>query len=155
MPYRQGVIGYILNNKGELLLIQNNVYKENQWRQPGGGIEKGENEIEAVLREIKEELGISSTNLEVAGVSSILNVYEFPDEVLEYNVAQNRIFRGQQQKQVLLKLKSTPKIISDSKEIRKYAYVPLEKLADYLVFPQQFEKTIKVLEEFRKNGWME
>ncbi len=46
---------------------------------PGGMIEKGENEVEAALREVEEELGIGSDRIEVLG-------YLTPREVVAYRI---------------------------------------------------------------------
>lgn len=49
----------IKDEEGRILLIHRNA-KRVQWEIPGGKIEEGETEEQAVLREIEEELGVSS-----------------------------------------------------------------------------------------------
>lgn len=56
------VVGVITNDKGEVLLCKRNepelVFAHGKWEFPGGGIEFGEDPIEAVKREVKEETGV-------------------------------------------------------------------------------------------------
>lgn len=49
----------IKNEKGEILIAQKSKGKfKNKWEFVGGKVEKGENHEDALVREIKEELGI-------------------------------------------------------------------------------------------------
>lgn len=153
-PYRQGVIAFILNVNGELLLVQHAKYKDNEWRQPGGGIEIGESEMEAAFREVDEELGIKNTDLELLGVSKEVNQYDFPQNILEENVAKGRNFRGQEQRQVLFRLAGEPVIKTDEHEIKRYTFVAISELDQYLVFPNQYDKTMLAINDFRQKGWI-
>ena len=48
------------NEKGEILLVKRKIPpKEGFWDLPGGFVEVGESAEEAIVREVKEELGIS------------------------------------------------------------------------------------------------
>jgi len=57
-----GVLGLIVNKKGEVLFTQRNEPKYKKWHKfwqiPGGGIEFGETPEEALMREMKEEVGV-------------------------------------------------------------------------------------------------
>jgi mutator protein MutT len=56
-----GVGAMIFNNAGELLLMQRGQQAKNErgcWEIPGGTVEFGETMAQAVVREIKEELGV-------------------------------------------------------------------------------------------------
>ena len=52
--------GVIVNRAGEILLVQQH---NNSWSLPKGGINEGESEYEAALREIKEETGLTALTL--------------------------------------------------------------------------------------------
>ena len=58
----------ILIQKGKVLLGLRQ--KQDYWEFPGGSLEKGEQAESAVKRELKEELGIFVTELEIAGALS-------------------------------------------------------------------------------------
>lgn len=40
LPYRQSTSAVILNKSEQILIVQKNSYKDNEWDIPGGGIEK-------------------------------------------------------------------------------------------------------------------
>lgn len=49
--------GIVTNERGELLLVRD--FIGSAWTLPGGGIERGETPLRAVVREVYEETGIS------------------------------------------------------------------------------------------------
>ena len=67
MLYEVISVGLLIQNRKVLLGLRK---KENYWEFPGGGLEKGEQAEIAVKRELREELSISVTELEIAGVLS-------------------------------------------------------------------------------------
>ena len=54
LPYRKNVSAIVFKDS-EFLIVQNLGYKKNEWKFPSGGVEKGETEEQALLRELKEE----------------------------------------------------------------------------------------------------
>lgn len=62
--YPEPVVGmYILNNKSDLFLFKSPKWN-GKWVVPGGHIEWGETAQEAVIRETKEETGLSVSDIE-------------------------------------------------------------------------------------------
>lgn len=59
--------GVVENDKGEILLVKTH---HGGWVFPGGQVEVGENLIDAVIREIKEESGINVTVRKLFAISS-------------------------------------------------------------------------------------
>jgi 8-oxo-dGTP diphosphatase len=59
---RVRVAALIRNESGEILLIKQRKKKKDYWLLPGGGIEFGESAIDALGRELKEELNIEIEN---------------------------------------------------------------------------------------------
>ena len=83
----------LIERDGEYLMIkEGKEYVKGTWNIPGGGVEDGENPVEAVKREIKEETGlevenvnglIGSFNSKSAKDGHPVNVYLFSCEVEE------------------------------------------------------------------------
>ncbi|MDE1874149.1 MAG: NUDIX domain-containing protein [Candidatus Micrarchaeota archaeon] len=62
--YPEAIVGTLITNKkGEVLLIKSHKWKDNEYRIPGGHVEYGEKLINAVKREVKEETGLTVTNV--------------------------------------------------------------------------------------------
>jgi 8-oxo-dGTP diphosphatase len=56
-PPRRGAAAVIFDADGQVLLVKEN-YDRRRWSLPGGALEPGESEEEAVIREAAEETGI-------------------------------------------------------------------------------------------------
>ena len=68
--------GIVENEKGEILLVK--TYHRG-WDYPGGQVEVGENLIDALCREIKEESGIDVVVTHMVGVYSNTCTYKWRD----------------------------------------------------------------------------
>lgn len=149
MVFRSKVSGVILNSIDQVLLVQINEYKENEWNVPGGGVEEGESDEEALLRELSEELGTEKFNILLK--SSIINRYDFPDELIEKIISEGKNYRGQEQVQFVVRfLGNDSDIHIQTEEIRKYKWVSQNNLDEYLLFPNQLENIKSVLREYQK-----
>ncbi|WP_053367963.1 NUDIX hydrolase [Bacillus sp. FJAT-27245] len=72
--------GIVENEQGEILLVKTH----NQgWVFPGGQVEIGENLIDAVIREVKEESGIDIEVSHLIGVYSNTAIYKWYDGVTD------------------------------------------------------------------------
>lgn len=148
LPYRRGVIGIIRNKKDKFLIVQMVGYNENEWRFPGGGIENGETPEEAIMRELKEELG--TDNFILVKRSSILNRYDWSDEVIKMQYKKRgEYYRGQEQIQFLLEfLGCDSEIKFNANELKQIKWVGKDDLNKYFSFRGQYEMTMKVFQEF-------
>lgn len=148
LNYRKGTVAFILNNNNEILLVQKNVFKENEWDGAGGGVDEGESADEAILRELREELG--SDKFVILKRSRKVDQYLWPKEIIEKRFLElGKTFKGQKRKQFLVKFLGTDSEIKIQKEeLRKYKWVKIGELKNYLVFPGYFERIEMVLKEF-------
>lgn len=71
------------------------------WQMPQGGIDEGEDPVEAGLRELEEETGVPKTLVTVEAVTSDWVTYDLPAELV--GKLWNGRFRGQKQKWLLLR----------------------------------------------------
>ena len=86
------VAGVIMNDKGEVLL-QNHV-KNNAWTLPGGKLDDGEVEREAIVRELFEELGILAYKYRIIEIADKENI-EYPygsGNFVDFNIHIYRIY---------------------------------------------------------------
>ncbi len=66
--------GFVTNENDEVLLVKTR--RDGHWVFPGGQIEVGENLIDGVIREVKEESGMDVTVSHLVGVFSNTATYE-------------------------------------------------------------------------------
>ncbi len=152
LPYREGVIGYIFDNKKRFLIVQMKSYKDNEWRLPGGGTD-GEDPLNAISREISEELGIDF-EVKIIGVASNKTCFDWPDKLIQEHIDQKKtVYRGQKQTQVLMKYLGG-QINLDPNEIKQYKWVYEYELPQFLIFVGQMAQTIEALNEFKEMKWI-
>ncbi len=146
--YRQSTSAVILNKNEQMLIVQKNSFKNNEWDIPGGGIEDGEKPELAIIRELSEELG--NSKFEVIKVSRLKDSYEWPDEYINQRIKNNKpIFRGQERIQFLVRFTGEEgEIKIQEEEIRVAKWVFLNELSSFLIFPNQMEKMKNLLKEF-------
>lgn len=72
--------GIVENEKGDILLVKT---EHGGWVYPGGQIEVGENLIDGLMREIKEESGIDVEVAQLIGVYSNTGMYKWYDGITD------------------------------------------------------------------------
>lgn len=132
----RGVAIIIENSEGEFLLHlrdENAPHMKNQWCLLGGGIESGENEFQAAIREIEEEIGIkiNSENLKF-----------FKKIILADGKSESYIFHA------ILDLKTDQISIGEGKEFRFFNKNELLQLVKKLDYSNSF---LKVLLDYINN----
>ncbi|MFM2478050.1 8-oxo-dGTP diphosphatase MutT [Celerinatantimonas sp. MCCC 1A17872] len=112
------VVGVIIRN--DEILIAKRSAKQHQgglWEFPGGKVESGEGEVEALARELNEELGIE-INPEACQKRQQIH-HQYPDKAVNLNIYWVNDFSGTEQ----------------GKEGQPLKWVAKEQLADY-PFPE-------------------
>ncbi len=68
-----GVVGAIIERDGKILLVKEAKKEKDagKWNHPAGWIEIGENPIESVKREVKEEAGLEFVPTHILGIYSL------------------------------------------------------------------------------------
>ena len=95
--YRLNVAAIIVRHDGYVLICRRSDYPES-WQFPQGGLDKGEDPVEAVRREVGEEIALPPTAYEIVNSKGPYR-YDFPEGV------DRRGFHGQEQTYFLCRLK--------------------------------------------------
>lgn len=88
--YRPNVAAILRNPLGEILIAER-LRNPDAWQFPQGGVDEGENEEQAMLRELHEEIGVTPNLVRVVQKRDGYR-YAFPEARLKYG-----IYGGQEQ----------------------------------------------------------
>ncbi len=150
--YRPNVAAIIVSPKypfkSEIFVASRNDIKDS-WQFPQGGIDKGEAPKEALLRELKEEIG--TNDIEIVAEYPKWVSYDFPNIIAKKMYP----FDGQIQKYFLVRLKEGAKINLKTKhpEFDDYKFIKYKDVFNYIIY---FKRPIykEVLNYFRKEGYL-
>ena len=96
-------VGIILANSDNKLMLGGRVGARG-WQFPQGGMEQGEEPIEAMFRELHEEVGLVEADVEVLDVTSDWLRYKLPDKFIRRH--SKPLCIGQKQRWFMLRLTS-------------------------------------------------
>ena len=99
LPLRIGVGIVVLNKENKVFVAKRIDNPKNFWQMPQGGVDKGENFLNAAYRELEEETSIKNVKLikEIDGTM----IYELPDHLL--GIIWRGKYKGQKQKWFLMR----------------------------------------------------
>ena len=99
LPLRIGVGAIVLNSENKIFVGKRADNPVDKWQMPQGGVDKGENFISAMRRELKEETSIQ--NIKILKQIDQWFEYELPKNLL--GIIWKGKFRGQKQKWFIVK----------------------------------------------------
>ena len=139
-----GVRVVITNEEGKILMVRQHHEGRDIWMGPGGGIEEGENSIEAAVREAKEETGL---DIEVTGVAWHIEEVS-PERGQRFvNYMLGQIVGGE------LALGSDPEFDQQHQVLREVRFMSKEEIGQQEhVFPKFFNEEIWGILGEEKNG---
>ncbi len=94
LPLRTGVGIIVLNSQNKVFVGKRKDNPGDKWQMPQGGVDKGENYITAMKRELLEETGIK--NIEIIKEIEKIYQYELPQNLV--GIIWKGKYRGQKQK---------------------------------------------------------
>ena len=138
LPFRIGVGIIILNNKNQVFVGKRKDNPGNNWQMPQGGIDKGEDFISAMKRELMEETSIK--NIKILKELEHLYQYDLPKNLV--GIIWKGKFRGQKQKWFITRFlgKDTEiNLKTKHPEFIEWKWIEPEKLPEVIVY---FKKEI-------------
>jgi|TARA_B100001741_G_scaffold260888_1_gene224779 putative (di)nucleoside polyphosphate hydrolase len=144
LPLRKGV-GIVLLNQNNQIFVAKRIDNPNDfWQMPQGGIDIGENPLQAAYRELKEETSIESVKL----IKEINNeiTYLLPNNLL--GIIWRGKYKGQTQKWFIMRFLGEDKEINletNHPEFLDWKWINLENITDKVVYFK-----LHVYEEIKK-----
>ena len=148
LPLRTGVGIAVLNKKNQVFLAKRIDNPKNFWQMPQGGVDSGEEFLEAAIRELEEETSIKTVSLvkEIDG----LTTYLLPNHLV--GIIWKGRYKGQKQKWFVVRFDGDEKEININTkhpEFLDWKWVNIENLTDEIVdFKIHVYK--KIQEELKK-----
>lgn len=141
-------VGIIIANEAGKIFWGRRV-GQHAWQFPQGGVVQNETAIEAMYREMKEEVGLEEEDVEVLGVTKHWLKYRLPKQYLRQG--NKPLVIGQKQKWFLLRLKSPEQKIrldlSDTPEFDSWRWVDISLPAEQVIYfkRQVYRQALKEL----------
>ena len=148
LPMRTGVGVIILNNKNQVFVGKRKDNPIDKWQMPQGGVDKGEDFLEAMKRELSEETSIKTIEI-LAELDGFFD-YELPSELI--GIIWKGKFRGQKQKWFIVKFLGDEREINlntKNPEFVEWKWIDPNFLPEVIV---DFKKNLylKLLKEIKK-----
>jgi len=148
LPYRPCVGIMLTNPRGQVFVGQRKDNDTDAWQMPQGGVDKGENTLDAAYRELWEETGVTKNLVTLEAESHCLIPYDLPHHLVP-KLWKGR-YRGQEQKWFLFRFHGADTDIdieTEHPEFSKWKWMPKADLVDSIV-PFKREVYQKVMDEF-------
>ena len=132
LPLRIGVGAIVLNNKNKIFVGKRADNPVDKWQMPQGGVDKGENLITAMKRELMEETSIQ--NIKVLKKIDKWFEYELPKDLL--GIIWKGKFRGQKQKWFIVRFignESEINLKTKHPEFIEWKWIDYNLLTDVIV----------------------
>ena len=132
LPLRSGVGIIVLNKVDKVFIAKRIDNPKNFWQMPQGGVDEGEDFLQAAYRELEEETSIKNVKLikELDGTIT----YELPDRLL--GIIWKGRYRGQKQKWFLMRFTGDEQEINintENPEFLDWKWVTLNQITELVV----------------------
>lgn len=134
LPYRPCVGIMLINAQGHIFVGQRIDNTAEAWQMPQGGIDEGEQPLDAALRELQEETGVTADQVRQIAASEGWLSYDLPEALIPKLWGGK--YRGQQQKWYLFELLAGDDAINintGEPEFRAWRWVTLQQLPTLIV----------------------
>ena len=148
LPYRNGVGIVVLNNENKVFVAKRIDNPKNFWQMPQGGVDEGEDLLNAAYRELKEETSIFSVKL-IKEIEDWTQ-YDLPSKLI--GIIWKGRYKGQKQKWFIFKFLGNDteiNIKTKNPEFLDWKWIEIGKITEIVV---DFKKEVyqKVEKEIKK-----
>ena len=148
LPYRNGVGIVVLNNENKVFVAKRIDNPKNFWQMPQGGVDEGENLLNAAYRELKEETSIF--NVKLIKEIEDWTQYDLPSKLI--GIIWKGRYKGQKQKWFIFKFLGNDteiNIKTKNPEFLDWKWIEIGKITEIVV---DFKKEVyqKVEKEIKK-----
>lgn len=149
--YRSGVGVMLINREKKIFVGKRIDNNSDAWQMPQGGIDAGENEDEAMFRELAEETGISDSSIKVLHKSQVHHYYNLPYKLQKKFWGGK--YLGQKQRWYLAEFVSDENVINiqtENPEFSDWKWISKDQIISSIVgFKRKlYEDIIKEFEKF-------
>lgn len=148
--YRSGVGIMIINQSKKIFVGKRIDNNSDAWQMPQGGLDAGESEDNAVLRELKEETGIVADHVKLLKKSDIHYYYNLPYKLQKKFWGGK--YLGQRQRWYLLEFvgdETTINVKTEDPEFSEWKWIERDEIVNSIVSFKR-EMYEDVLKEFHK-----
>ena len=148
LPYRNGVGIVVLNNENKVFVAKRIDNPKNFWQMPQGGVDEGEDLLNAAYRELKEETSIF--NVKLIKEIEEWTQYDLPSKLI--GIIWKGRYKGQKQKWFIFKFLGNDteiNIKTKNPEFLDWKWIEVGKITEIVV---DFKKEVyqKVEKEIKK-----
>jgi putative (di)nucleoside polyphosphate hydrolase len=151
LPYRPCVGIMLANRDGHVFVgrrLDQSHGEPDAWQMPQGGVDPGEDQETAAIRELGEETGLSPAHVDIIARSAEEHAYDLPEELI--GKLWGGKYRGQSQRWFLMRFKgedSDVDLHTHHQEFVAWQWVEAGVLVDLIV---PFKRALyrKIVEEF-------
>ena len=132
LPLRTGVGIILLNKENKIFVAKRIDNPKNFWQMPQGGVDDGENFLEAAYRELEEETSIKNVKL-IQEINETM-IYELPDHLL--GIIWKGKYKGQKQKWFLMRFLGNDNEINintNKPEFLEWKWIDLNQITELVV----------------------
>lgn len=148
LPYRPCAGVMLLSRDGQVFVGQRLDSTLEAWQMPQGGIDPGEDALDAAYRELWEETGVARDHVELVATAAEELQYDLPDDLLG-KVWKGK-WRGQRQRWFLFRLTADDEAIdiaTAEPEFRAWRWIDPAELP-HVIVPFKRELYARLLEIF-------
>jgi putative (di)nucleoside polyphosphate hydrolase len=148
LPYRKCVGIMLRQADGRVFVGQRKDRYQEAWQMPQGGVDKGEDPIDAAFRELWEETGVTRDKARLIAATEEWFPYDLPHELVPQ--LWKGKYKGQEQKWFLFAFEGADAdvdIQTEHQEFSAWKWLPADQLLDSIV-PFKREVYAQVLTAF-------